>query len=98
MQQKTPNIATTEMVGKEVTLKGWVHARRDMGKIIFIDLRDSTGLVQVVFAPGETEESAMEAVKDVRGEFVLGITGTVQKRGKKQINEDMETGTVEVLA
>lgn len=98
IQQKTPNLATKKMIGQEVVLKGWVHARRDMGKVIFLDLRDSTGVVQVVFSPGDTDQSSLEMVKEVRGEYVIAVTGLVQKRNKNQINKDMETGQIEILA
>lgn len=77
-------------------LKGWVNARRDMGKIAFIDLRDRAGIIQVVLAPEDLEEGA-ELMKEIRPEFVLAIEGIVQKRGPKQVNPNMETGTVEVL-
>lgn len=89
---------TTDKVGESVLVKGWVHARRDMGKIVFIDLRDKEGLLQVVFAPGDLSESDYEAVKAIRPEWVVSIEGEVQARGPKQINENLATGTVEVLA
>jgi len=86
------------MVGKEVLLKGWVHARRNMGKIAFLDLRDMKGLVQVVGVPAEVDEASKEELKKVRPEWVVEIEGVVQERGEKQKNSDMPTGTVEVLA
>lgn len=95
---KTFHKNTLEHIGEEIVLQGWVHARRDMGKVVFIDLRDSTGLVQVVFAPGETSHEAMELIKEVRNEYVLEIRGIVKKRGEKQINLNIETGVIEFLA
>ena len=89
---------TVELVGQTVTVKGWVHARRNMGKVAFLDLRDRTGLLQVVVVPAELDE-ASQAIKDeIRPEFVLEVTGIVQARGEKQINPNMVTGTVEMLA
>lgn len=87
---------TPDLIGQTVTLNGWVHVRRDMGKIIFIHLRDYTGQIQVVFAPGECEQ--YELAKDLRDEFVVQIEGTVVARGAKQVNPEMPTGTVELLA
>lgn len=87
---------TVSAVGQEVLLQGWVHVRRDMGKLIFIDLRDKTGVCQVVFLPNH-EEALAEASK-LRPEFVVSITGTVNARPEKQVNKDIATGTVEVEA
>ncbi len=84
--------------GKEITIKGWVHARRNMGKIVFLDMRDRSATVQVVCVPAELDESSAERLNGIRPEFVLEIVGVVQKRGEKQINPDMPTGTIEILA
>jgi aspartyl-tRNA synthetase len=82
--------------GREVTLAGWVHVRRDHGGLIFIDLRDSTGLVQVVFVP---EDAAAHAIaSEARNEFVLRITGTVQRRRAGSDNPNLPTGEIEVRA
>jgi aspartyl-tRNA synthetase len=82
--------------GKEVVLAGWVHRRRDHGGLIFVDLRDSTGLLQVVFAP---EEAATHAVaSEARGEYVLRVTGKVQRRRSGTENPKMPTGEIEVRA
>lgn len=88
---------TLNQVGQAVELKGWVHVKRDMGKISFIDLRDSTGLIQVVLLPKELKVGA-EQIKELRPEFVIGIKGLIQKRDAKQINKDLATGEIEVLA
>lgn len=79
-------------------LKGWVHARRNMGKIVFLDIRDRGGIVQVVGVPAELDETSNEELKRVRPEWVVEIRGIVNERGDKQKNPDMPTGTVEVLA
>ncbi|MFA6533734.1 MAG: amino acid--tRNA ligase-related protein [Patescibacteria group bacterium] len=88
---------TLTKVGETVELKGWVHVKRDMGKISFIDLRDSTGIIQVVLVPGEMDESK-DLVKELRPEFVVAIKGVVQERNAKSVNAEMPTGKIEVLA
>ncbi len=94
-------ILATEAVGqegKEVLIKGWVNNRRNMGKVAFLDMRDRSGIVQVVAVPAELDEASAALLGDVRSEFVLAITGEVKARGEKQINPDMATGTIEILA
>lgn len=80
--------------GEKVTVAGWVHARRDHGKIIFIDLRDNTGLLQVVFAPDFAD--AHKLADNLRPEFVVSIKGTINKRPEKMVNKNIITGTVEM--
>lgn len=92
------SVETVQKSGETALVKGWVHARRDMGKIVFFDLRDREGLLQVVCVPSELDEASNEALKDIRPEWVLAVEGAIQKRGEKQINPDMPTGTVELLA
>ncbi|WP_455203374.1 aspartate--tRNA ligase [Kaarinaea lacus] len=82
-------------IDEEVTLYGWCHRRRDHGGVIFIDLRDREGIVQVVYDP-DTEETFMTAEK-VRNEFVLRVHGKVRQRPKGTENPDMATGQIEVL-
>ncbi len=84
-------------IGEKVTLKGWVSKRRDLGGVIFIDLRDRTGIVQVVFNPDGSSEALAIADK-VRSEYVLDIKGTVISRAQETINENLKTGKIEVLA
>ncbi len=95
---RTISTETINKVGETVKLNGWVHVRRNMGKIAFLDLRDRWGILQVVCVPAELDEQSIEVLKDIRPEFVLEIEGVVQARGEKQINKDMPTGTVEILA
>ena len=95
---RTLTIETTNKIGEEVILKGWVNARRGMGKIVFLDLRDYEGVVQVVGVPAELDEKSQEELKRVRPEWVVEIKGIVNERGAKQKNPDMPTGNVEVLA
>ncbi len=85
-----------ELIGQEVTVAGWVHRRRDHGGVIFVDLRDREGLLQIVFDP---DFAAIFAVAErVRSEFVLAITGTVRARPAGTINPDLPTGRIELLA
>lgn len=83
-------------IGEEVVLKGWVAKRRDLGGVIFIDLRDRTGVVQVVFNP-EVSEEALAIAERVRSEYVLDITGKVVSRDEETINPNVSTGTIEVI-
>ncbi|MDN3018654.1 aspartate--tRNA ligase [Paenibacillus sp. BSR1-1] len=84
-------------VGEKVTLKGWVQKRRDLGGLIFIDLRDRTGIVQVVFNP-DLSKAALETAEKIRNEYVLDIVGTVVAREEGTINENIKTGKIEVQA
>jgi len=88
-------VITTANLEQEVVFCGWVHRRRDHGGVIFIDLRDHTGLVQVVFDPDRAAIFAL--AEEVRNEFVLRIRGRVRNRPEGTINPDMPTGEVEVL-
>jgi aspartyl-tRNA synthetase len=88
---------TEEHVGERVTLQGWVARRRDLGGLIFIDLRDRTGIVQVVFNP-ELSKEALEVADRVRSEYVLEIEGEVVRRAEGAVNEKIETGRIEVAA
>ena len=84
------------LIGQEVEVCGWVHRRRDHGGVIFVDLRDREGLLQVVFDPDRAEIFA-EAER-IRGEYVLKVKGLVRNRPEGQVNPTMRTGQVEVLA
>jgi len=84
------------LIGEEVSVCGWVHRRRDHGGVIFVDLRDREGLLQVVFDPDRADIFA-EAER-IRGEFVLAVKGKVRERPEGTINPNMKTGRVEVLA
>lgn len=88
---------TEQAIGESVTLKGWVQKRRDLGGLIFIDLRDRSGIVQIVFNPDVSKEALAIADK-VRSEYVLSITGKVIERAEGTINENLKTGKVEVVA
>ncbi len=86
---------TRAHVGERVTLEGWVNRRRDLGGLIFVDLRDRAGLVQVVVPP---ESPAFAEADRVRGEYVVRVHGTVRERPADQVNPRLRTGEVEVLA
>ncbi|PJN87418.1 aspartate--tRNA ligase [Bacillus sp. mrc49] len=88
---------TEAAIGEKVTLKGWVQKRRDLGGVIFIDLRDRSGVVQVVFNP-DISAAALATAEKIRNEYVLDIQGTVIKRDEANINPNVTTGTVEVQA
>src|SRR4026209_818792 len=84
-------------VGKTVTLMGWAATRRDLGGVVFIDLRDREGLCQVVARP-EVSKAAHAAADRVRGEYVLAVVGEVAARYAETVNPKLPTGAVEVLA
>lgn len=86
---------TPKQIGKGVLLKGWVRIRRDHGKLIFIDLRDRSGLVQLVVNP-KVSENAYKIAQELRPEYVVEVKGKVKKRPQNTINKDLPTGEVEV--
>ena len=86
----------SELLGQQVQVAGWVHRRRDHGGLIFIDLRDWTGIVQVVFNP-ETNAEAHDLAQDIRNEWVLNIIGTVTSRPSGTTNDAMSTGEIEIV-
>jgi aspartyl-tRNA synthetase len=88
---------TEKSIGEKVTLKGWVQKRRDLGGLIFIDLRDRSGLVQVVFNP-EASPEALASAEKIRNEYVLSVEGKVVAREPGTINENLPTGKIEVSA
>ncbi len=85
---------TLEKIGDEVTLAGWSASSRDHGGLIFIDLRDHTGIVQLTIGPEQKE--AFDLASSVRDEFVIKATGTVMKRAENLVNSNIPTGTVEI--
>jgi len=83
-------------IGTVVTVNGWVNRRRDHGGVIFIDLRDRSGIVQLVFNPESTPASVMELVHTLRNEFVIAATGSVIARAPEAVNDKLATGSIEV--
>src|SRR4030088_890879 len=86
----------TRFLGQTVTLYGWAHRRRDHGGVIFTDLRDREGLVQVVSDPDRRQTFA--TADRVRNEFVLRVTGVVRRRPEGTVNAPLKSGAIEVLA
>jgi len=86
---------TVNKIGEEIKVSGWVNTRRDHGKIVFFDMRDMSGTLQVVFVPGS---KAYEKVSEIRPEWVVSITGLIKARPEKMVNSNMVTGTVEMEA
>lgn len=82
-------------IGEKVTLKGWVQKRRDLGGLIFIDLRDRSGIVQIVFNP-DVSSGALQTAEKIRNEFVLDVVGTVVAREAGTVNDNLKTGKIEV--
>jgi aspartyl-tRNA synthetase len=92
---RTLAFEATQKVGETITAKGWVHARRDHGGLIFIDLRDHTGLLQLVIQP-ETAEAFKQA-EDLRDEYVISVTGAVKERDGELKNDKIATGGIEMV-
>ncbi|GAE26704.1 aspartyl-tRNA synthetase [Halalkalibacter wakoensis JCM 9140] len=84
-----------EHVGQRVQLKGWVQRRRDLGQVIFLDVRDRSGIVQVVFNP-EVSQEALQTAERVRNEYVIELEGEVVARDSKTVNDKLATGAIEV--
>ena len=82
--------------GRSVTIMGWVHTRRDHGGVIFVDLRDRSGIVQAVFHPENT--AAFAVAEELRGEFVVAVRGRVTRRTPETVNPNLPTGAIEVVA
>lgn len=93
----TCGLLSEAQTGEKVVLKGWVQRRRDLGGLIFIDLRDREGIVQIVVNP-ETAPEALAIAETVRSEFVLEVTGEVVLRDASQVNNNVATGKIEVIA
>lgn len=96
--ERTLAIDTPKLIGQKVNLKGWVQTRRDHGKIIFIDLRDRSGIVQLVFVPDKKNPEVYQVADTLRSEYVISVIGKVNERPKEMFNEKLPTGKVEILA
>ncbi|MFK4997605.1 amino acid--tRNA ligase-related protein [Bacillus sp. N9] len=84
-----------QAIGESVVLKGWVQRRRDLGGLIFIDLRDRSGIVQIVFNPDFSKE-ALETAEKIRNEYVLDVRGKVVARDPNTFNDNLKTGRIEI--
>jgi aspartyl-tRNA synthetase, bacterial type len=89
---------TANDIGKEVTLMGWANRGRDLGGLIFVQLRDKTGVVQIVFDVNITDKEIFEKASSIKMEYVLAIKGSVRRRVGDNVNPNMKTGEVEVVA
>ena len=87
---------SSENIGETVTLMGWVQKRRNLGSLIFVDLRDRSGVVQLVFSP-QYGELAFHKAEDIRNEYVVAIIGQVRERSEDTVNSNMPTGKIEVV-
>nr|WP_330396223.1 aspartate--tRNA ligase [Blautia sp. An249] len=88
---------TTEMAGARVTLMGWVQKARNKGGIVFVDLRDRSGIIQLIFENGTIDPEGFEKAGKLRSEFVIAVTGTVEKR-QGAVNKNLATGEIEIRA
>lgn len=84
-------------IGQTVTVMGWVQKRRNLGSLIFVDLRDRTGILQIIFDENDVKEEGFSKAETIRNEFVLAVTGIVQKR-EGAVNENLKTGDIEIRA
>ena len=91
-------IKTTNLIGQEVNIVGWVDTKRDHGKIAFIDLRDRTAKVQVVLVPSSLDEQSKGLMSEIRPEWVIRIKGLVKARPERLVNPDLATGSIEIEA
>ena len=88
---------STENIGEKVTVMGWVQKRRNLGALIFVDLRDRSGILQIVFDQDTVGEEGFLKAGTLRNEFVIAVEGLVQKRSAA-VNENLKTGDIEVAA
>jgi aspartyl-tRNA synthetase len=89
---------TEQNVGQEVNLNGWVQEYRNLGGLLFLDLRDRYGITQVVFNPEKTDRRIFDEAAQARHEYVVAVTGTVRKRPEGTVNKNLKTGEIEVAA
>ena len=96
--QRTLATEALQKIGQEILLKGWVNSRRDHGGLIFIDLRDHTGIIQITVNPQVASAQAFKTAETIHDEYVIEITGTAQKRSPELVNPNIETGAIEIFA
>ena len=94
--ERTLTVKTPRLIGQEIKVAGWVNTRRDHGGVIFVDLRDHTGLVQVVFNPDH--DDIFHLAEGLRDEYCIAVTGTVRERGAGLENPHLATGQIELVA
>ena len=88
---------SNQLVGEKVTVMGWVQKRRNLGSLIFVDLRDRSGLLQIIFDEDTIGTEGFEKANKLRNEFVIAIVGTVEKRSGA-VNTNLKTGDIEIKA
>src|SRR6476469_1892009 len=98
MKRKYAGTIRKQDVGQAITLMGWVQKQRDFGELVFVDLRDRSGIVQVVADQKFVPADVVAAAKELRSEFVVRIDGEVKERAQSQKNPKLATGEVEVVA
>ena len=96
--KRTLAAETVSKEGQEVLVKGWVHSRRDHGNLVFIDLRDHTGLVQITVNKDLSGPEVLSVAEKIRDEWVLSVAGTVENRASELVNPNLETGKIEIKA
>ena len=88
---------TKKEIDKEITVQGWVNKRRDMGGVIFVDLRDLSGIVQVVFNRDKLKGD-FKLAENIKNEYCIEVTGVLSKRKEEEINPNLKTGDIEIIA
>ena len=92
---RTLSLQAPERIGQEITVEGWVHSRRDHGGLVFVDLRDHTGVLQLVINPEHADE-AFHIAEELRDEYVIRAVGVVNERAPELQNDKIPTGRVEL--
>ena len=92
------NVLREKDIDTNQIVMGWVQRRRDLGGVIFLDLRDKTGIIQVVIDAKNVSEEDFEKAEGIRSEYVVAIKGRVEKRDEDTINPNLETGTIDIRA
>ncbi len=95
MLKRTPISNTPQLIGEKLLISGWVHVRRDHGKLAFFEIRDASGIVQAVYFNSKDKEGYNKIVAEIRTEFVVELVGSVKKRPDNMVNIDHPTGSVE---
>lgn len=95
---RTLTADSVKEVGKKINVQGWVNSRRDHGGLIFIDLRDHTGIIQITINPEVVDPASFKITETVRDEFLLSVTGEIKERGADLVNPNLATGKIELSA
>ncbi len=87
---------TAEDIGEKATIMGWVQKNRNKGGLVFVDVRDRSGIIQIVFEEGKTDAALIEKAAKLRAEFVIAVSGTVERRSGA-VNKNIATGEIEII-